>query len=776
MMFLEFFMVNGMLMKVSKKAQSLAMAALMFAATVANAFEIENIQIEGVNKISLDTVHSYLSVEKGDVFDSEKVKDSIQRLHKTGFFKDISIYKRDSGTLVIKLVERPSISEIKFKGNSLFDSDMLETALEGLGIKKGRVYNQSQMDQVILDIKRRYQNQGYYAAIIDIKTTELPRERIDLVVDINEGEPATIGRINLVGNAVYGDERLKGLLQTSESASLGSGDQYSKPKMQADIETIRSFYLDNGYAEFKVLSHQVSLSVDKTKVFITINLEEGQQYKIDQINYYGELILDRKEIESLKTFDSGDVFSRSAVIKSVNAMRDRLSEGGYAFAEVEPETLLDHENLTMTLNFRVSPKDRVYIRRIEIQGNTRTRDHVVRRELRQLESAPYSLKLVRQSKERLQRVGFFQNPNIETKRVSKDQVDLIVNVEEQATGSLTGGLGYSGVDGVSFNLGISERNFIGSGNKLNFTVATGEAKKTADIGLTNPYFTKDGVSLGLGLYYTEINADELSIADYTTNNFGVRTSLGYPLSENDRINFGLKFDSQELVCTGDFGDKFCKDFTDEYGEKNSAIISSLGWVHNSTNAFYFPSEGQKASVSVEAVVPGTSDLPYYKVYLSESWYQGLNDYFTVVLKSGLSLGDTYNSDHVLPFYENFYAGGIGSVRGFEPNSLGPSYDYDADGSTRPKGGAVKLTGTAGVAFPIPFIDDSSNVRLTAFVDYGNVYTDFEAVKLRQLRASTGLGVSWVTPLAALSFSLAKPLTDFSGDDYQVFQFTIGAGF
>lgn len=767
-------------MKASNRVLSsffyLAVSASIFVPSMAAAFEIEGIEFKGANKISGETIQSYLSIEEGQQLDQQAVKESIQRLYKTGFFKDISIYKRDNGIVVVEVVERPSIANIEFKGNSLLDSDVLETALEGLGMKKGRVYNQSQMDQVVLDIKRRYQNEGYYAANIEIKSTELPRERIDLVVDINEGEPATIGRINLVGNNVYSDKKLKALLQTTESAALGSGDQYSKPKMQADIETIRSHYLDKGYAEFKVRSSQVSLSADKTKVFITINMTEGQEYSVAKIDYIGELIVDKEEIKSLTKFKTGDVFSRNQVVKSVNAIRDRLSEEGYAFAEVDPETYLNKEEQTIDLSFKINPKDRVYIRRIEINGNTRTRDHVVRREMRQFEAAPYSLKLVRQSKERLQRVGFFQNTDIETRRVSKDQVDLIVKVEEQPTGSLNGGIGYSQIDGFSFNFGISERNFIGSGNKLNLSIATGSSRKTADVGITNPYFTKDGVSLGAGLYFSEINAEELSIADYTTNNYGVRTNIGYPLSENDRINFGLKFDSQELVCTGDFGDKFCKNFIDEYGKSNSTVIASVGWVHNTTNSFYFPSKGQKTTIFVEAVIPGTSDLPYYKLFLNEAWYKALNDDFTLQLKTGLALGDAYKDSDELPFYENFYAGGIGSVRGFEPNSLGPSYDDVIDGSDRPKGGGVKLTGTAAVIFPVPFIDDSSNARMSLFVDFGNIYSKFEDVELNEVRASAGLGVSWVTPLAQLSFSLAKPITDFDDDEYQVFQFTLGAGF
>lgn len=753
---------------------SAAIASLLFTPGLALAFTVKDIKVEGANKIGFETINSYLSVKTGSELDSQSVQESIQRLYKTGFFQDVSFYKRDDGTLVIKVVERPSVADIKIEGNSLIETDVLNTALDGLGIKKGRIYNQVQMDHVVVDLKRRYQNQGYYAATIEIESKELPRNRVELKIAINEGEPATIGRISLVGNKVYSDERLKSQIQMTESASFGSGDKYSKPKMQADIETIKSYYLDRGYAEFKIDSSQVSISADKTKVFTTINMTEGSLYTISDIQYLGELIVGETELKSLTPFKQGDTFSRSDVIKAVNAIRDRLSEEGYAFAEVEPETLLDKEKRTIALNFKIEPKQRVYIRRVEIEGNTRTRDHVIRREMRQFESAPYSLKMVRQSKERLQRVGFFKSSDIETRRVSQDQVDLVVKVEEQPTGSFSAGVGYSQLDGVSFNLGVSERNFIGSGNKLNFNVATSAATKSADIGVTNPYFTDDGVSLGVGLYYSEIDATELDIADYTLNNLGVRFSLGYPLSETDSINYGLKFDSQEVVCSDTF--TFCDGYIDQYGKSSNSIIASMGWTHNSTNAFYFPTKGQKTSLSLEAVVPSTSETPFYKIYANESWYQPLTDNFTMQLKTGLAFGDGYGDIDDLPFYEKFYAGGIGTVRGFEPNSLGDRYDLTNDGSDSPTGGNVKLTGTAGLVFPVPFIEDSSNARVSLFFDFGNVFNDFDAFDAGELRTSTGLGVSWITPVGPLTFSIARPIAYSDSDKLQSFQFTLGSGF
>lgn len=760
-------MVDMKLKKFKRAALSSAVASLMLLPGLAQAFIVEKIEVEGANRIGFETINSYLSISKGKFLDSQLTQESIQRLYKTGFFKDVALYQKDNGTLVIKVVERPSIAEVEIEGNQLIETEVLTDALDGLGIKKGRIYSQVELDRVIVDLKRRYQNQGYYAAEVEIVSEELPRNRVALKIKIVEGEPASIGRITLVGNKIYSDDRLKPKMQMAE------GDAYSKPKLEADIETLKSYYMDRGYAEFEVRSSQVSISADKTQVFTTINITEGPQYTIAEIHLSGELIISEAEVNKLLNFKVKDVFSRSAVVEAVNGVRDRLSEEGYAFAEITPETNLDKKTQTIVLNFKFEPKNRVYIRRVVLEGNTRTRDHVIRREMRQLESAPYSLKEVRQSKSRLNRLGFFKTSDIETKRVSADEVDLIVKVEEQPTGSFTAGIGYSQLDGVSFNLGVAERNFIGSGNKLDLSLATSASRKTADIGITNPYFTDDGVSLGGGFYLSEINADELNIADYTTNNMGIRASLGYPLSEYDSLNYGLKLDSQELVCSDGF--VVCNDYVNLYGKDTASAIFSMGWNYNSTNSFYFPSKGQKARLSMESVIPGTSDISYYKIYADETWYYPLTKNLSFKLKGALAYGEGFGELKDLPFYERFYAGGIGSVRGFEPNSLGGNYTLEK-GSDRPKGGNVKVATTAAILLPVPFIEDSSNIRISLFVDAGNVFTGIDNVELGELRSATGIGVSWITPVGPLSFSFSQPIGYTSTDKTQSFQFSLGAGF
>jgi len=681
------------------------------------------------------------------------------------------LYEGESGVLVIKVVERPSITEVSIKGNSLIETDDFMEALGALGIKQGRIYNQTQLDRVVLDLKRRYQGQGYYAAEIAFNVEELPRNRVNLRIDVEEGKAATIGAINLVGNDTYTDDRLKPLLLLSEKSLFGETDEYSKPKMQADIETIKSYYLDRGFAEFDIRSNQVGLSLDKTKVFITINMTEGPQYTVSSIKYTGDTRISTEEITKLQSIQSGDLFSRTKVIQTMNAFRDRLSEEGYAFADVKPDTVLDKENKTVDIKFDVTPKERVYVRQINIEGNTRTRDYVIRRELRQLESAPYSLSLVRRSTARLNRLGYFTRVDIDTKQASADQIDLTVKVEEQSTGSFTAGLGFSQLDGVSFNLGVAERNFIGSGNQLDFKISSSAARKSADIGLTNPYFTADGVSFGTGFYLSEIDAEELGISDYTTNNFGLRFSLGYPLSEHSRINYGLKFNSQSLICSDTFN--VCNDYLIDNNENQTAAILSLGWSYDTKNAFYFPSAGQKFSVSAEVETPISSDVSFYKLFMDEKWYYPITSDFSLSLKLGLAYGDGFGSTNELPFYERFYTGGISSVRGYEPNSLGDNYDLTIDGSDRPIGGSTRVVSSAALNFPVPFIDDSSNIRFSLFLDAGNVYAKGDPVEVDELRTSTGLGLSWITPVGPLSFSYAKPLNYTDDDEIQQFQFNLG---
>ncbi|KUJ72099.1 outer membrane protein assembly factor BamA [Thiomicrospira sp. WB1] len=734
--------------------------------------EIRGINVQGNERVSLETVRSYLTLDQGDALTQQAIQESIRKLYATDFFQDIAISIDEEGVLQIQVQERPSIAEVRFEGNELIKTEDMQQAMETLGIKQGRIFNEAQMERIIVDLKRRYQNQGYYAADVDVTVETLPRNRVALSVDIVENEPASIGQIQFVGNHAFGDELLKRRMLLSESSTFGDSDKYAKPKLQSDLETLRSYYLDRGFAKFDVRSSQVSLSPDKTEVFITVNMDEGNQYRVSDVRYSGETIVSETELDVLKEIEEGMLFSRSKVVASVEAFRNRLSEEGYAFAEIEPITKLDETERTVSLDFRIEPKSRVYVRRISIEGNTRTQDHVIRRELRQLESAPYSLQAVKRSKTRLNQLGYFTKANIETDRVSDNQVDLIVQVEEESTGSFNAGVGYSQLDGVSFQIGVTERNVIGSGYRANINANYSASIKSSNISLTNPYFTEDGMSLGGGFYFRNIDAEELNVSNYKVDTYGVRTNIGYPTSEYSRLNYGLKFDNQSIECISDF--QACDRFVEDMGEDFQSVRVTAGWTYDTKNSFYFPTDGHDTSVSTEVVIPTNSDLSFYKIFLKENAYFPLTDDFTLKLKGDVAYGDGYgNNQDSLPFFENFYAGGIGSVRGFEPNSLGPRYQTTDAVSDDPKGGSFRVVTNAEIIFPMPFIENSENLRVSFFVDAGNVYDSYDEVEFSSLRSAYGAAVSWITPVGPLAFSLARPLKSEDGDELQSFQFNLG---
>lgn len=735
-------------------------------------FTIQEIELEGNQRVSFETVRSYLPIEVNDLLTEEKIQKSIQALYKTGFFRDVAFFKVGQGTLKIRVLERPSISEVKLEGNKLITTDEMTMALSAMGVKQGRIFNDTQMESIILDLRRRYQNQGYYAAEVDIKVTELERNRVALLIKVEEGKPASIGRITFVGNKTYLDSSLKNQMLLTESAMIGDSDKYAKPKLESDIESLRSYYMDRGFAEYNVTSSQVSLSLDKTEVFITINMEEGAQYTISDISFSGDPILEKSELEALLQIHPGDYFSRAQIVATVNAFRDRLSEGGYAFAEIEPITDLDKNNRLVSLDFRIEPKSRVYVRRIRIEGNTRTWDNVIRREMRQFESAPYSLQAVRQSNLRLNQLGYFRTARVGTERISKDLVDLVVQVEEQSTGSFNAGVGYSQIDGISFSLGVTERNVIGSGYSTNISARSSASTKYADLSVTDPYFTPYGVSLTGAFYFRQIDASQLNVADYTTNNLGVRTSISYPTDEWSKLSYGVKLDRQSLECVSTF--TACNAYVSQTNNQaHESVRLSLGWRSNTTNSYSFSTDGRNVNVSGELVIPTNTDISFYKLYYQDSIYTPLSENFTFKLRADLAYAGTYASTEEIPFYENFYAGGFGTVRGYEANSLGERYDLITDGSNSPVGGTYRVVSNAELIFPMPFVEDSGNLRLSLFLDAGNVFNQGSNIKLPEFRSSTGLALSWLTPVGPLAFSLAKPLNYRDGDRTQVFQFNLG---
>jgi outer membrane protein insertion porin family len=758
------------------------------------------VEFEGLERVTPETALSYISVPTTDKVSKAQVKDMIKSLFATGFFSDVKVYQ-SNGQLKIKVVERPSIAEIKLEGSKLIKEEELLQALEVIGIKKGRILNESDLDRIAQDVRQRYQNQGYYATVVEPKAEPLDRNRVGITIKVQEGELARITKINIVGNKAFDESKLVGLLSLSEPTMwswLTDADQYARTKLQADLETLRSYYMDKGYADFRILSSQVSISSDKTRVYVNINMNEGRQYTISEVKFAGTSVLTEAKMTELLKFKTGDSFARNKITDSTNAIKDKLSEQGYAFAEVEPKPVLDKEKGLVSLVIDVNPRNRAYVRRIEVKGNNRTRDHVVRRELRQFEAAPYNLSAVRQSQTRLKRLGFFKTVDIETQRVGADQVDLVVKVEEMPTGAITASIGYSQVENMLLGFSLSERNIFGTGNNATFSISSSSARKNYDINITNPYFTPEGDSLSAGFFWREIDAAYLFLAPYSTNTIGGRVMYGIPLSEEDRLNFGVQAERLSIVFQGEDNAGPPPGFG--YALKNNLVASDpaiqaqynnifkgansyndislkSSYVHDSRDEFYFPNKGHYHSSSLSVSTP-VGDLTYYQLDMQQKFYLPVTERSSLSLTGTLGYGKGYGNldGYGLPFFRRYYAGGIQTVRGYEAYSLGQRYDYNTEGSSRALGGDFLAVASAALNFRPWFIEDSSNMRLSWFFDAGNVYPDPDKFKADELRLSTGLGFSWITPIGPLTFSYAKPLNPQTIDRTQEFQFTIGVPF
>lgn len=730
-------------------------------------FKVQQIEIKGNPRIGEQAILSYLPIEPGQMVDRGKAAEALKALYATGFFKSAALFN-ENGKLIVKVVERPTIADVKIEGNSLINTEDLEKGLASIGIKKGQLFSVVKADQMVKDLRQQYENLGYYGAKIDIAVKPLPRNRVLLSLKIHEGAPATLGRITFTGNKAFEDRKLLSLM------ALKPGEQYAQDKLRGDLDKLQNFYLNKGFAQFNLRSTQVRLSPDKQKIYLTINLHEGVVYHFNKVKLAGELKLPRETLEKLIQVKPGQRFSRQAIVDSMNALLDKYSEHAYANAQVIPQPALQPVKRTVDLTFYVQPYNRVYVRKVVLEGNTRTRDHVIRRELRQLESAPYSQTLVKLSKKRLQKLGYFKSVTVSPVSVASDLVDLHVKVEEQPTGSFTAAVGYSQLDGVSFSLGVSERNILGSGNAANIKVSTSSSSKNLDLSLVNPYFTPNGVSLGVGAFWHEINADELSIANYTLNTLGGKIFSSIPLSEESQFSYGVQVKKDELVCGSTFVE--CVQFSNTFGKNIIAPSLTAGWSANTTNAYYFPTDGYRVNLSAD-ITPTTSEgFGYGKLFASGRKFFPLTKAFTLKVKADMAYGTGFGDLNALPFYERFYVGGISSVRGFEPNSLGEHYDLTTDGTDVAKGGDFKISGTFALISPFPFIEDSSNIRVSMFVDYGYVYPDMSHFKADDLRVSTGVMLNWITPVGPLALSFAKPIRYDDNDKLQQFQFSLGISF
>ncbi len=758
-----------------KKPIASLIAALLASPTFAfDPFTITDIRVEGIQRTEAGTVFGYLPVKVGDTMTDEKAADAVKTLFGTGFFKDVRL-EIDGGVLVVLVDERPAIAAIDFVGLKAFDKEQLRKGLKDVGLAESRIFDRALVERAEQELKRQYLSQGHYAVQITTTVTPLERNRVGINFSIEEGEIAKIKQINIIGANAFDEDDLLDLflLQTPGWFSwYTKNDQYSKQKLTGDLETLRSHYLDRGYLEFNVESTQVAISADKHDIYITINISEGEKYAVSSVKLAGDLLLPEEELISLVKIKPGESYSREKLTESTKAIGERLGNEGYAFANVNAAPEVDKAKHEVAFTIFVDPGRRVYVRRINVTGNTKTRDEVVRREMRQIESSWYDGEKINKSRTRVDRLGYFDEVTIETPAVAgtTDQVDVNVNVKERPTGSLMLGAGFSSSEKVVLSGSIQQQNLFGSGNFVGISVNSSRVNTVYSLSYTNPYFTVDGVSQGFDLYHRNYDTSTLSaLATYGARSTGGGIRFGVPITEDDTVNFGLAYDRTTLKVDSTSLQRY-QDYVAEFGETNSSFLGSAGWARDTMDSRIYPTKGYIQRLGGEVAMPGGT-LRYYKLNYQHQRYFPLTRKYTLALNGELGYADGMGN-RPLPFFKNFYVGGIGSVRGYEPSSLGP-----VDPATEQRlGGNRRLIVSAEFLFPMPRAGQDKSVRLGAFVDGGQVWGADEKLDLGTLRYSAGLSLAWSSPVGPLKFSLARPLNKKESDKIQALQFQMGTVF
>ena len=733
-------------------------------------FVVRDIRVEGVQRTEAGTVFTYLPVKVGETLDDDKAAAAIKALYATGFYSDVRL-ESEGDILIVFVQERPAIAVIEIEGAKEFTKDNLKDGLRQAGISEAKIYDKSLLDRAEKELKRQYTSRGYYGAVVRTTATPLERNRVSLRFDIEEGAVTKIADINIIGARDFTE---KELLRQMKLTTPGwftwftKDDQYSKQQLTADLEALRSFYLNRGYLEFNIESTQVSITPDREKIFITVAITEGPVYRVGEVKFSGDLIVGEPELRRLIQVRQGDVFSREKVVDATKKVSDRLGNDGYSFANVNPVPDLDREKRIAGFTFFVDPGRRVYVRRINVVGNQKTQDEVIRRELRQLESSWYSLEKIARSKERLQRTGYFSEVNIETPAVpgTSDQVDITVNVTERNTGTLNFGLGYSAAEKLTVQASVSQANILGTGNMLAFQLNNGTVNKIYSFTYVNPYWTADGISRGFDFFRRDVDTSTLSVAAYNTYSTGFGMRFGIPVTEYDAVNLGITAERTKLQIDP-FAPPRYQDFILQFGERTDTLRLNTSFARDTRDSLTWPTRGWLNEFGVEVGIP-PGDLTYYRATYQSQWFMTPErwSWLTLMLNGEIGFADGYKGKP-LPFFKNFYAGGVGSVRGFETATLGPR---DLNGDVL--GGDRRVVGTFEVLFPMPGYKEK-NVRLALFTDVGNVWGPGEKISGSDLRVSAGLAVSWDSPVGPLRFSFGAPLRTKDGDKIERFQFQLG---
>ena len=756
--------------------RSLAGLAITLSAQVAMAltpFVIKDIRVEGLQRVEAGTVFASLPVRVGDTYSDDMASASIKALFGLGLFNDVRI-SVDGAVLMVIVAERPIVGSVTFTGTKEFDKEVLVKALKDIGLSEGRPFDKALADKAEQELKRQYINRSMYAAEMVTTVTPVEGNRVNLSFAVSEGDTAKIKSIKIIGAQAFSESTLLGLFDSDTGGWLSwytKSDRYARPKLNTDIESLRSYYLTRGYLEFTVDSTQVTIAPNKQDIGITINVTEGERFVVSKVSLAGNFLEKDAQFQALVAIRPGEPYNVNEVAQTAKAFTDFYANFGYAFAQVDPQTTIDRSTNRVEITLKADPSRRVYVRRINIAGNDTTRDEVVRREFRQMESAWYDGEKIRASRNRVDRLGYFKEVALDTVEVPgfPDQADLLVTVVEKPTGSLSLGAGYSSADGLGLSLGFKQENAFGSGNSVGIEVNTSKLNTTYVFSTTDPYFTQDGVSRSFDLYYrtTRPYAD---VNSYALKNIGTSLRFGVPFSETDTVYFGAGYDVTTIE-EGTFLPLAFVQFAEEFGYTASAVPLTIGWGRDTRDSGLVPSSGRLLKANAEWSVAG--DLTYLRGTTQAQQFFPLSKRVTLAFNGELSLGAPTNGQ-TYPLFKNYYSGGIGSVRGFEPGSL-------TTGTQRGQGvvatgGNKKLTFNAEVLSPLPGGGNDRTLRVYAFFDAGGLYGPEESIALGDLRSSVGFGLSWISPVGPLRLSYAKPITQFDSDKIQSLQFTIGTTF
>lgn len=751
----------------------------------AQAAPIKSIEILGLNVVSRGTVLSYLPVEAGDEYSKKTSGQIIRALHKTGFFKDVEV-SQDDQILKIKIQENPHIKYIEIINYSdkVIQQDSLDRILQNMNLSQGKIFNARQLDKLIKQLDSAYVVNGYYNTKIT-KTIETDNHnRVGINLDISEGEVARIGSMKISGSTIHSEKELIDLFEIGESDFFilnyfTEKDHYSKVALDAGIETMKSLYTNSGYLDFSVNKIDTSLSKDRKNISINIEVNEGVRYTIGSVYFTGDLLnQSTEELYELLTIAKGDVFERVKINKSIQAITDVFANQGYAFAKIKPITSEDSEKHNIDINIDISLNQKVYINRITIVGNTRTQDKVIRREIGLSEGGLYSQSELNNSVKKINRLGFFSDVKMHASKVksAKDKINIQFNVEETKTGQMSIGATQSNSTGTSFNFAIREKNFLGTGNTLNANFSTSKAVTDASFFFEDPYFTDNKHSISYGIFSKSLDGEELVDNSYKIDETGISFGYGIPLTKDTRINSAIKYSNKDIVCTPDviFTNQDESEQCEAYASKTQTEIkANINWSGSTLNHAFNPTEGSKNKLNLSVALP-IGDFKYYKLNISHQNYKDIGKDLTFKIRGNLGISQGYGGTD-LPFFERYYGGGSSSIRGFEFNSIGPKYDL-VNQSGNAKGGELSILGGASIISPTKFIDDSDNMRMSVFIDAGGVYDKVSNFNLDELRMSTGVAFSWLTPIGPLGVYAAKPLIKKTGDDTKTFEFTLGTTF